>query len=160
MFVKQSLFGNLLQVKTPDELKDSKEAVRRAVLITKHQCYLVHYEDTLKTLYEMLECDTIDIITRYVRGIPLNIVCDDEGLLKADNFTTAVATDEREMLVGNILICGNDFSEDLADVPIAFFSAIGSCMANTLGLDPKCADIVLRYQVHEESSTENEGEKA
>lgn len=102
---KQNLFERLNSLKKPQETKKGV-IVRRGVLLTKEGAFLVDYTDDLETLYTMLECHTIDIVTRYLYRKPFDFVVDDEGLLKDGNHLQAVSSKRSESLFGNILISG------------------------------------------------------
>ena len=60
--------------------------------------------EELKGLYRVCECDVIDIVVRAIGGAAYNIVCDDEGLLKADPVCTAATTCGEPALFGNLFI--------------------------------------------------------
>lgn len=75
----------------------------------------VEIKDDLSGLYGILNCDTIDITQRAIDGRVFDIVCDDEGLLKENPKPTAVRTDGKIMLVGNLFIC-NHYKENLASL--------------------------------------------
>lgn len=117
---KQNLFkkGNIRLVKPREE--ENGVIVRRGVLISQNGAFLVHYTDDLQTLYKMLDCRVIDIITRDICKKPFDLIVDDEGLMKDDNFLTALCSKNGkplETLYGNILICGlADENGDLTDI--------------------------------------------
>jgi hypothetical protein len=60
----------------------------------------------LEDMYRLIGCRCIDITVRRVSGRPYNIVCDDEGLLRDDPTVSAMGTDMRPQLVGNLLLFG------------------------------------------------------
>ena len=60
--------------------------------------------EELKGLYRVCECDVIDIVVRAIGGAAYNIVCGDEGLLKADPVCTAATTGGEPALFGNLFI--------------------------------------------------------
>ena len=67
-------------------------------------------EDELKTYYDLLGCDCIDIVSRKVGDKWYDFVCDDEGILK-DKPITIVSRDGDEWrgeIVGSVFICLND----------------------------------------------------
>lgn len=93
--------------------------------------YYGDFEDDLHSFYKLLHCDTIDIISREIQGIPVAIVCDDYGLF-VDNpvpslfeYYTHADSLPIEVLCGRILICGpaND-AGDLTDLPISAYRHI------------------------------------
>ncbi len=63
-------------------------------------------EDELNTYYTELNCDCIDIVTRFIGDEEFVITCDDEGLLKEPvPSITVFDTDGEPMIVGNVFIC-------------------------------------------------------
>lgn len=81
---------------------------------------VVDTEATLADMYELIGCRCIDIVMREVNGNPLNIVIDDEGLLKPNRVTAvSVARDvfgTQERLAGSILIFGVGEDGDLCQL--------------------------------------------
>ena len=116
---KQHLFkkGETSLAKPCEEVEGVK--VRTGVLISQNGAFLVHYTDDLETIYKMLNCSCIDIITRDISKKPFDFVVDDEALMKDNNFLTAISKGRKEILWGNILICGiADENGDLTDVSL------------------------------------------
>ena len=72
------------------------------VLVTKDKVEVITIEDKLDEFYRILECECIDITQIMLNGYVLDVVIDDEGLLKEDNFITY--SDANRILVGNILV--------------------------------------------------------
>lgn len=68
-------------------------------------------ENDLDTIYKILECDCIDIVTRMIGAKAFAIVCDDEELLNANPVPSAVDAKGYPMLVGNIFICNRNGPE-------------------------------------------------
>lgn len=68
---------------------------------------IVTVEDNLRAFYEALHCDCIDIVSRVIAGIPVDIICDDEALLKNTQLLSA-ATPGRstDYIYGSILVVG------------------------------------------------------
>ena len=59
---------------------------------------------TLRKLYEVLDVDSIEIV--YIPNSELILVCDEEGLLKADPLMNRMASLLAEQqIVGNALLC-------------------------------------------------------
>lgn len=82
--------------------------------------YSFEYEETkfLPNIYELLGCECIDIVSRKFGEHTLDIICDDEGLLKEDQ-SPSIFTFNRhnlvEQLVGNVFICSsNDEGESIS----------------------------------------------
>ena len=67
---------------------------------------VIEIEDTLKNLYQVCDCECIDIISRRIGGKVFDIVLDDEGLLK-EKMITAMREDRAEILVGNLFVVKN-----------------------------------------------------
>lgn len=63
--------------------------------------------DQLKQMYELLDCDTIDITTRPIGGISYDIIVDDEGLLK-QSAQLSLVNHLKPELVGNLLFAQYD----------------------------------------------------
>lgn len=61
-------------------------------------------EKSLDGYYDLLKCDTIDIVSRSIGGQYYDIVCDDEGLLNDSPIVSAIGIDGTPMLVGNLFI--------------------------------------------------------
>lgn len=97
------------------------------VLVDKNHAGVLDtdFEIELKDLYEWLHCETIDIITRYILGKPYQFIVDDEGLLKENNFFSAVCRDFPEIIRGAILITRYDDDGEM------------------VGLTPGQADMIL-----------------
>lgn len=74
--------------------------------------------DDLDSLYATLNCTCIDIPVRSIAGIPFDVVCDDEGLLKAEPFISAIRNEItcEPMLVGRLLLCHSDADGNLASL--------------------------------------------
>lgn len=66
------------------------------------------FVDDLADMYRWLECDCIDIVLRYIEGLPFLFIVDDEGLLKDSPRVSAVNIDGTTALVGNLLVVAPD----------------------------------------------------
>ena len=64
--------------------------------------------DSLEGYYKLLNCDTIDIVSRKIGCKYYDIVCDDEGLFKDQVKVSAVDGNGQAMLVGKLFICKHD----------------------------------------------------
>ena len=76
-------------------------------------------ENNLIAWYKAIDCDCIDIVSRKVGGKYLEIVCDDEGLLKGSPVVTAINKQNKSevMLVGSLVFYGGvDANGDLIDI--------------------------------------------
>ena len=76
------------------------------ILVKDKSQKVLKIEWTLANIYKYLNCQTIDIITRYIGNDRFNIVVDDEGALKSNNILTGLELNGNEHLMGNILIVG------------------------------------------------------
>ena len=65
-------------------------------------------KNDFKTIYDLLNCQLFTIARRKIGKKYFDIYCDDEGLLKEDNVTSAISLDNTEVLVGNIFIVKHD----------------------------------------------------
>lgn len=72
--------------------------------------------NNLKDYYKFLDCDTIDIVMRKVNETEFDIICDDEGLFKKDNFVSARSSMGEPLLVGNLLFCHHDEEGEMTSV--------------------------------------------
>lgn len=81
-------------------------------------------EDDIHTYYKLIGCRSIDIVVRYFNNIPFNIVCDDEGLLVANErnewptswWQREGYTPDHEALCGTLLLCHCDTEGNLTSV--------------------------------------------
>lgn len=69
---------------------------------------VVDVEDSLGVFYDMLDCTTIDIVSRKIGGKRFDIICDDEGTFVDDAHISAINDLGSMMLVGALLVCRND----------------------------------------------------
>lgn len=60
----------------------------------------------LDDYYRLLSVDLVDIVSRKIGGEYYEIICDDEGLLKANPKISAINNLGEPMLVGSLLIAG------------------------------------------------------
>ena len=82
---------------------------------------VVEIEKSLNSYYKILNCNLIDITSRYIGGKLFDIICDDEGLFKEDFIASAVTSYNRIALVGNLFVVkfdGNDDETSLDDEEI------------------------------------------
>ena len=63
-------------------------------------------EDSLDSFYEHLHCNAIDIVTRKIGGEYVDIVCDDEALIKENPVLAAVDEEFSPALFNSLFICG------------------------------------------------------
>ena len=68
--------------------------------------------NTLDALYNVLNCDLIDITYLTLGTKEFCVIADDEGLLKGSPKISAVSETGKPMLVGNLLLVSADGGED------------------------------------------------
>lgn len=73
-------------------------------------------EDKLDVFYELIGCRCIDIVQRKIGNKYFDVICDDEGALKEDALVSAVDTQFRQMLVGNLIISKSNDEGNLIDL--------------------------------------------
>ena len=66
----------------------------------------------LKDYYKLIGCRTIDIISRSIGDVRVEIVIDDEGALVENPKPSAISVDGTPMLFGNLLIASGRVTED------------------------------------------------
>ena len=72
----------------------------------------LNIKDDLQSYYNLLECNTIDIIRRKIGKRYFHIICDDEGLLVENPKISAISNLGEVRLVGNLIICAEDVTEN------------------------------------------------
>lgn len=73
---------------------------------------VLEIEDRLQLYYDLIECDTIDIVERKIENRNFRIICDDEGLLKMPKKISAISSRGKIQFVGNLIICSDIVTED------------------------------------------------
>ena len=68
--------------------------------------------NTLTDYYNLIGCRTIDIISRSIGDVRVEIVLDDEGALVEHPKVSAIDIDGTPMLFGNLLIAGGKVTEE------------------------------------------------
>lgn len=68
-------------------------------------------KNVLAQAYREIECDTIDITTIYIDGVAVDVIVDDEGLLKDNPVLTVYISKERQ-LFGNVLLVPSDRDDE------------------------------------------------
>lgn len=77
---------------------------------------VIDIEDELEVFYELIGCRCIDIVQRKIGHKYFDVICDDEGALVEDPVVSAVDTQFRHMLVGNLIISKSDGEGNLIDL--------------------------------------------
>ena len=73
--------------------------------VEKGSFKVVEIEDTLKEYYRILNCDCIDIVTRYIgSSASYKIILDDCGAIKFDSIPSAIDIDGNIHFYGNLFI--------------------------------------------------------
>lgn len=81
--------------------------------------------DEIDEYYRLINCDTIDIISRKINDVPVCVVLDDEGYFKRDIKISGRDKAESEFLVGNLIITGRaDKEGDLTSLSPADITKI------------------------------------
>lgn len=80
----------------------------RGVLVDTKTCRTkaVTLNDSLESFYEALHCTTIDIVSRIIAGKRVDIVCDDEALLKDRPRISAITPGYEATLFGSLFVVG------------------------------------------------------
>ena len=68
--------------------------------------------NTLTDYYKLIGCRTIDIISRSIGDVRVEIVIDDEGALVKNPKVSAIGIDGTPMLFGNLLIASGRVTDD------------------------------------------------
>lgn len=84
----------------------------------KIKVYVINAKDTsyeqkeidedLQTFYDIINTDSIEICTRRINGKLTQIICDEEGKLKKNQYISALSEENNECLVGNLIIKSTD----------------------------------------------------
>lgn len=65
-------------------------------------------DDDIKTFYDIINTDSVEIIVRCINGKPIQIICDEEGKLKEHQYISGISEEKNECLVGNLIIKSTD----------------------------------------------------
>ena len=76
----------------------------------------IDVNDELEVFYELIGCRCVDIVQRKIGHKYFDVICDDEGALKDDPVVSAVDTQFRHMLVGNLIVSKSDDEGNLIDL--------------------------------------------
>lgn len=69
---------------------------------------VVEFEDTLENIYKLLDVELIDVACRKVGNHIYDFIVDDEGLLKENAIPSALDSNGKPMLVGNLFVVNSD----------------------------------------------------
>lgn len=72
----------------------------------------VTFQDELPELYKLLNCDCITVTYRNIGRNLYDIIADDEGLFKKNCRSSAINTEFRTELVGNLLVVNRKHTRD------------------------------------------------
>lgn len=75
-------------------------------LLVKELSVIEVMASELDEYYNLIGCDTIDIVRRRIGGKYFDIICDDEALLKPEPIPTMFDTDKQPIIFGNVIIAG------------------------------------------------------
>lgn len=70
--------------------------------------YKKSINDDLQTFYDIINTDSIEILVRKINGKSVQIICDEEGKLKRNQYISAMSQENNEVLVGNLIIKSTD----------------------------------------------------
>lgn len=73
---------------------------------------ILDIEDRLQLYFDLIECDTLNIVQRKIGDRTFLIICDDEGVLKMPEKISAISSKGRIQFVGNLIICSDVVTED------------------------------------------------
>ena len=68
----------------------------------------IDVEDDINVWYKLLDCDIVDVVHRRIGDYFLDIICDDEGLFKAEQYISAIDVHGHAALVGAILVLAEE----------------------------------------------------
>lgn len=112
--------------------------------VTSHIKVVRFDRDDLQDVYKRLDVDLIDIAHRRFFGLDVNIICDDEGLLKYPYYASIIRIPTPsvfapvETLVGKVLICGPDDGKgNLTDLPEYIINRLLDSCIYTLDMNAK-----------------------
>ncbi len=77
---------------------------------------VIDIEDKLEVFYELIGCRCIDILRRKIGNKYFDIIIDDEGLLKESYIISAVDTQFKPMLAGNLIVSKSDDEGKMIDL--------------------------------------------
>ena len=90
----------------------------------KIDCYIINakdmvytktkIDDNLETFYNIINTDSIEIISRRINGKMTQIICDEEGKLKQHQYISGMSEENNEILVGNLIIKSTD--QEIANI--------------------------------------------
>lgn len=76
--------------------------------VKNERASIIDCKPELDEYYRHLDCDCIDIVMRKIGGKWFDVMCDDEGLFKAEPKMSAINDLGEPMLVGNLMFFHND----------------------------------------------------
>ena len=80
----------------------------KGIFLNGRKSQVLTIKKDLEEYYTLLDCSTIDIVSRKIDGVWYDIICDDEGLFKDPLVVTAIGTDFNPELVGSIFVVTYD----------------------------------------------------
>lgn len=84
--------------------------------VKNEEVKIVEVEKSLRSYYKILDCNTIDIVSRKIGNKCFDIVCDDEGLFKSPQKISAIDNFGTPRLVGNLFIVKFDERDDITSL--------------------------------------------
>lgn len=108
-----------------------QQFIKVAIIDTDRKIVLpAKIRNSLASFYKELKCDTIDIVTRFIGGQELDVICDDNGLLDESKRgkPAIITTDERgnlvEQIVGNVILARHDEDGNMSSLLDKDYAAI------------------------------------
>jgi len=82
----------------------------------KEGARVVECGNDLKTLYKLCDCSTIEIPYRKIGDYWYDIVCDEEGIFRENQKSSAFKENYKVAFVGNLLFCNHDSEGELTSL--------------------------------------------
>lgn len=116
----------------------------RALLldVNTQEVKVVDVESDIHAWYKLLNCDLVEMPEYQIEGKYFTFICDEEGLLKNNPVISAVDSDNRPMLVGNVLICNSNYENgDVVDLTDEDINLIQRHVKSRLLIDANTGNI-------------------
>ena len=95
-------------------------------------------EKSLDSYYSLLRCDTIDIVSRSIGGKRYDIICDDEALLKAPAYVSALDSTRSPALVNALFVVKFDGIDDVTDLDDEDINNVGNHLTAVMVMMGDC----------------------
>lgn len=91
--------------------------------------------ETLQDIYEALGCNCFDIARRKVGYEYFDIFCDDEGLFKPNLMPSALDSEFKVALVGNLIFANHDSAGETTSLTDEDIKMIRKCLTAVVDFD-------------------------